>query len=185
MATILFIGEQYLKDKTVLSNNIDIELITPNIEYAQDAYIQNILGSKFYNSLQLAYSAQTLTVDETTLVALIKPALAYRATEVALPFINIQIRNKGLNKLNSENATQADFSEMKALRDTLKSRSEYYEQCIQEYLCVNGNLFSDYTSPDNPKSPDHSNSFTCDLYYGNTNSTCICGTYNCNCGCYN
>lgn len=183
MATVLFIGEQYLKDKTVLSNNIDVELITPNIEYSQDAYIQPVLGSKFYTSLQASYSAQTLNSYETELVNLIKQALAYRAAESSLPFINLQIRNKGINKLNSENAVQADIAEMKYLRETLKSRSEFYEQRIQDYLSKNGNQFPNYVSPDNPISPDKSSSFTCDLYTskGNNVYCAICGKSNCYC----
>jgi|ERR1043165_4596735 hypothetical protein len=179
MALIYFIGEQYLKDKTVLSNNIDIELITPNIEYSQDSHIQPLLGSKFYNSLQLSYSAQTLNNYEVELVNLIKPALAYRSAEASLPFINLQIRNKGINKLNSENAVQADLADMKYLRDTLQSRSEFYEKRIQDYLCLNGNHFPDYTNPDSPIAPNQSSVFDCDLYF----KPSPCGdNSNCNCG---
>lgn len=179
MASILFIGEQYLKDKTVLSNNIDIELITPNIEYSQDSHIQPILGSKFYNSLQLSYSAQTLNSYETELVALIKPALAYRSAEASLPFINLQIRNKGINKMNSENAVQADLSDMKYLRETLQSRAEFYENRIQDYLLKNGNEFADYINPDSPIAPDNRSAFSCDLYIPRT--SCTCGTETCLC----
>lgn len=184
MASILFIGEQYLKEKTVLSNNIDINLIVPNIEYSQDAYIQPLLGSKFYNSLQESYSAETLSSDEITLMNLIKPALAYRSAEASLPFINLQIRNKGINKLNSENAVQADLSEMKYLRDTLKSRAEFYESKIQDYLIKNGTLFPNYINPDTPIQPNQGSTFTCDLYLSPSSATCNCGNLHCSiCGC--
>lgn len=186
MANTLFIGEQYLKEKTVLSKNIDIDLIVPNIEFAQDNYIQSILGSTFYKSLQSTYSNQTLNVDEIDLVELIKPVLAYRASEASLPFVYMQIRNKGINKLNSENATPADFSEMKYLRELLISRSEFYEQRLINYLNLNGSKFPDYISSTSTDiAPNSSLNYDCDLFTGNYNSNNTickrCGNYQCRC----
>lgn len=187
MANILFIGEEYLKNKTVLSKNIDIDLIAPNIEFAQDNSIQTILGSTFYKSLQASYSAQTLNSDEIELMELIKQVLAYRSAEASLPFVYLQIRNKGINKLNSENATASDFSEMKYLRELLISRSEFYEQRLINYLTLNGSKFPDYISSSSIDiAPNSSLNYDCDLYtgnhYSNNNTICKrCGNYQCRC----
>lgn len=184
MANYLFIGEQYLKDKTALSNNLDIELIVPNIEYSQDAFIQNFLGSKFYNSLQEKYNLQTLNSDEIALINYIKPALAYRSAENSIPFISIQIRNKGLNKFNSENANQSDNSDMKYLRETLISRAEFYEKRLIDFLLVNGNKFEDYSSSSEMLQPNKNSPFDCDLYLNNSFNYCYkCQSYNSKCSC--
>ncbi|MBS1618071.1 MAG: hypothetical protein JST76_06110 [Bacteroidetes bacterium] len=196
MATTLFISEQYIKDKTPLGTNIDVKFILPQIEFAQDSYTQNILGSKFYKHLQASYSGQTLTTNEVELVGLIKPALAYRAAEATLPFIHIQIRNSGTVNLNADNGTvQSSISDMKYLREVLKSRAEFYENQITDYLAFNADLFPDYTNPDAEGiAPSLDTSTTCDLYfrnYGyNTNNLnnlgyCRCGNISCNGYCLN
>lgn len=189
MAKILFIGEQYLKDKTPLGKNIDVEMIVPQIEYSQDAYIQNILGEKFYSSLQDSYSAQTLNQYETELVALIKPALAYRSAETTIPFIHIQLKNKGTLNLDAESGRQSSIQDAKYLIEILKGRAEFYEQRIQDYLVNNGNQFPDYTSPNIGAGiyPDSKSTYTCDLYFKdytrpyNDKLDCGCMVGNCNC----
>lgn len=167
MATTLFISEEYIKTKTPITNNIDVKFIIPQIEFAQDTYIQNILGSKFYDSLQIAYSAQTLDVNQTYLVGLIKPALAYRAAEQAIPFIHIQIRNSGTVKLNADNQTQqSTMEEMKYVRQILVERAEFYEKQITNYLINNPILFADYIIPDYKRiAPTKETPTTCDLYF--------------------
>ncbi len=172
MASILFVGETYIKNKTPLSNNIDIHLITDSIEFAQDSVIQDILGTNLYNDLQTKYSAQTLSTIETTLVELIKPALSYASAESAMPFIQTQIRAKGLNHLDSDNATQADISYMRYLRGELKSRSEFYQQRIIKFLCNNTSSFPLYTAENTDIEASSKVPYDCDLFF-NTNS-CDC-----------
>jgi len=174
MATTLFIGEQYLRQYTVLSANLDVNLIVPNIEYAQDAYTQNILGSKFYNTLQNDYAVSftggtPMSSGETTLIMLIKPALAYRAIQSSVKLIYSQIRAKGFNHLKSEDATPSMYNEVKDLEAMFKDRAELYEKKVLTYLWQNGNQFADYLLPDNPLYPQKETSFECDLYTGKAN----------------
>lgn len=180
MATVLFIGEQYLKDFTPASNNLDIEQVKPHIEYSQDAYTQDVLGTNLYNDLQTKYSGQTLSTIEQQLVLLIKPALAYRSLEATIPFINTQIRNKGLVNQNSENAVQAEMDRMRYLRDESKNRAEFYEQRVVTFLCNNKASFPLYTADNDDIDPSNKNSYDCDIYY--TDYSCNCQDKN-NCGC--
>ena len=182
MAIILLIGEQYLKEKTPLSNNIDIELLKSNIEFAQDSSIQDILGTNLYNDIQVKYSAQTLSSIEIDLVNLIKPTLAYRSAEQSMPFINAQIRNKGINQLNSENATQADIGYMRYLREELRSRAEFLSQRVIKFLCNNSDSFPLYTTSNEDIEPSKKDGYTdFDLYF--PTNTCGCSSSSsCNCG---
>ena len=146
---VYFISETYIRENTVFNQNLDIKDIVQNIDPAQDMFIQPILGTTFYESLLNSYSAQTLTVDETTLVMHIKPALAYRAAEMALPFIQYQIKNKGPQSQFGDNSAQVDQTVLSYLRNELKNRAEFYETRLKNYLCQNSNLFSGYTSNNN------------------------------------
>ena len=146
MATtnIDFISETYIRENTVLNQNLDIKDIVNNINVAQDMYIQPILGTNFYNELLTKYSNQTLTADETDLVLHIKPGLAYRASEMSLPFIQYQIKNKGPQTQSGDNSDSVDTGVLGYLRNELSNRAEFYEQRLVNYLCDNKDLFDGY-----------------------------------------
>lgn len=138
MSQQLFISESYIKENTPLSQNVDIKDILPNIEPAQIMYIEAIVeeqyGETFYEHLLDAYSAQTLSSDEETLVLLIKPALAYRAAEMSLPFIDTQIKNKGLQYQSGDFSAAVEIERMKYLRNELKNRAEAYTSKLVKYM---------------------------------------------------
>ena len=190
MALLLFIGEEYLKQTTPITENVDTKFIGSQIAFAQDAYIQEIIGEKMYGTLQAAYSAQTLDQYQTAIMLLIKPALAYRTATRILPFIHIQIKNKGTLNLDAESGKQSSLSDMKYLMEILKDSAEFYEQRIQDYLVVNGNNFPDYINPVMVGiRPDIKAAFTSDLYFKDysknwfNNSLCVyCNCVDCICG---
>ena len=51
MARVFLISEAALKKNSVINNNVDGMYILPAIEYAQDAGLQPLLGTKLYNKL--------------------------------------------------------------------------------------------------------------------------------------
>ena len=147
--TIDFVSESYLRENTVFNQNLDIKDIVQNIGPAQDMHIQPVLGTNFYNDLLNSYSAQTLTANEIILVGHIKPALAYRAAEMALPFIQYQIKNKGPQTQNGDNSNSVDNTVLSYLRNELQNRAEFYETRLTKYLNANSSLFSGYTNDNN------------------------------------
>jgi hypothetical protein len=52
MATALFISEDFLKDNTQVSKNVDVKYIREAILWAQDSEIQTVLGTSFYEELK-------------------------------------------------------------------------------------------------------------------------------------
>ncbi len=163
---IYFISETYIKENTPLSQNIDVKDILPHIQPAQDLHIQDILGSNFYNYLWTAYSGQTLTANEETLVTKIKPALAYRAAEMALPFIQYQVKNKGIQTQFGDNSVGVGMSELSYLRNELKNRAEFYSVRVVEYLKENSSLFSGYTTNNTTDiDPDKSSPYNCGIVF--------------------
>ena len=52
MENVLLVSEQRMKQWTSLDNNIRIDVLTPPILQAQDLYIQDTLGTPFYNRLK-------------------------------------------------------------------------------------------------------------------------------------
>ncbi len=66
--TALLVSEQRLKQWTQLDDNVRLNEITPFILQAQDIYLQDSLGTKFYTRIKNGIIADDLTVNEKTLL---------------------------------------------------------------------------------------------------------------------
>ena len=51
MANVLFISEAYLKNNTLIDDNVDQRLLLPSIKVSQDMRLHPILGTPFYEDL--------------------------------------------------------------------------------------------------------------------------------------
>ena len=163
MANVLFISEARLKSLTAVHDNVEPNDLMPYVLQAQDIYVQDILGTKFYNSLKAAVAGTSLTTPETTLINdYISPALANYALYLAIPTLNYKFRNKSILNPSSEESLNTGFDEMKYLRENVLDTAQFYMTRTQEYICDNSTDFPDYTSPGsdgmmpNPRSPYNS-----------------------------
>lgn len=144
-----FISENYIKTKTPLSKNIDPADILNNVEAAEQLWLANILGKYFYTELLAKFNSQTLNSDETALVELIKPAVAYRAAAESVIFLTGQIKNKGIQTQNGENSNSVDESFMFKVEGRIRGRAEFFENLVRAHLKEYKDLFPDYTSENN------------------------------------
>jgi hypothetical protein len=161
MLDVLFVSEEYIRENTVFNNNVDIKTIEQSALDAQNMHIQPILGTTFYEELQLAYSAQTLNPDEIILMGYIKPCVAYNAASMTLPFLTYQIQNKGPQTLSGDFSGPIDSSAFHFLRKEIQNRAEFYTQRLVAYLCKNANLYPSYISSENASNdmaPNHQKS---------------------------
>ena len=60
MANVLFISEAYLKNNTLIDDNVDQRIILPSIKNAQNMRLHPILGTPFYEDLKAKIVAGTL-----------------------------------------------------------------------------------------------------------------------------
>ena len=64
---VILVSQGKLKAFTTINENVDVELLLPNIQIAQD-YLAITTGTKLLEHLLLAVSGGTLTTDEVTLL---------------------------------------------------------------------------------------------------------------------
>jgi len=147
-----FITLAWLKAYTPVSANIDETLIFPFVPTSADMWIQPILGTYFYQDLLAKYNAQTLNVDETALVAIIKPAVAWRTASEAPIGLTFQLKNKGLQTQNSDNSESVDLADAEAVELKYVKKAEFYENQLKKYIHKNQDLFPAYLSEDNDDS---------------------------------
>lgn len=187
----LFIGTQYLRDNTIINDNVDAKVLQPIIRSAQTKYIQQTIGTSLYDKMiELVDDANPSNpipvpitgVYKTLLEDYIIPVLMQYSIYEAIPFMNFKFRNKSISKQSSDNSTPADLSELSYIRDNVLQTAQFYSERMSKYLCNNGTLFPEYTSNDD-LNPNTQNYFSgifipkrrCnwingyDGYYGNNN----------------
>lgn len=160
-----FLGQTYLKTRTPITANVQVEELVPFLATASDMWIQPILGTEYYDYLLLAYNAQTLTPDEETLVNKIKPCVAWRAGADAVIGISLALKNKGVQKQNSDNSVEVDDSTIKFLAAHYTQKAETYESFLIKWLEENKDLYAGFTATSNknsvikPQKGDNLNSY--------------------------
>jgi len=153
---IYFVTENYLKSSTPITQNVSATDIMPFIKPSASGWMQNILGTYFFNHLLTAYNAQTLTTDEEALVQKIQPAVAWRAVVDCVLGLTYQLKNKGLQKQNGDNS------------EAPEQKAEFYESMVRKYLKMNKDLFPEYTSKlnkDSELAPQQDDNFNSDMFF--------------------
>lgn len=146
--TALLVSEQRFKQWTQLDDNVRMNEITPFILQAQDIYMQNTLGTKFYDRLKAGIIANNLTADEQTLLKdYIGPALMQYALYLMMPSIKYKFVNQGIVSGTSEGTTPTTLDELQYLRQATLDTAEFYNKRIIKYFFDNPNMFPDYQNP--------------------------------------
>lgn len=175
MADALWLDEDYLMENSVIASNSDLKVITPNIIFAQDAYIKPLLGTTLFNIVQAEINTQTYTARITTLLQyhIYKVLLNYTLAESAHDFA-YRWMNKGLMQKNSENSQPISAAQLKDIRERFKNRAEIFENRAKLYLIqysttypeyYNGNTTLDEIQP-------NKNSFRTGIYLGDDDCGC-------------
>jgi len=153
MTTIKFISTDYLKENTILEMNVDDSKLTPLIIRCQRMYLQQTLGSSFYNHLSDAVANSTLTTAETNLIKdFIQPMVAEYVVYEAIPQTHFKMTNKGNVKQNSEWSESSQLDEIKYMRNAIKDSAEFFATRLAKYLCDNSEDFpawNNRTLPEN------------------------------------
>lgn len=165
MARYLFVNELYIKQFTPIGDLVQYTEIEPKLHLAQDTYIQDFLGSNFYNYLQESAINNTLNPDELELVSLIRPALAWRVASKTLPYLHYQIKNKGVQQQRGEYTDPADLSVIRFLKGDLDTDADFYSQRLVNWLCKNRNLFPEFKFDNSDDISPKNNDYDCGLQF--------------------
>ncbi len=170
---IYFINETELKDLTPLSSNVPIEQLKNDFIIAQIQDIKPILGVALYDELDAAVQADTTTTDQDTLLAKIKPALAYFILNKSLSWMCYNISAKGVQKKTSDGGEVLTKSELESLRTEANNYAEFFAIELRTYLEANKSLYSNYRTYPLSKSRIYKSG----VYFG------AYGKRSCTCGC--
>ena len=154
MSKALFITTKDLKQRSIISGNVDPDKIVQFIEVAQDTHIQNYLGGKLYKKIQTLITGGTLNdaanADYKTLLdTYIKPMLIWFAQADYIPFAAFQIGNGGVYKHRSENSDGASMEEINMLTSKAQETAEFYSRRFMDYMDHYSYLYPEYLESSN------------------------------------
>lgn len=149
METVLLVSEQRMKNWTNLDKNIRIDVLTPSILNAQEIYIQDSLGTKFFVRLKEGVRDNNLTADESAFLKdYVGPTLMQYALYQLLPNLKYKMVEKGLLNGTSEETGQTTLEELQYLRETTLETAQFYDERMREFLKDYPNMFQEWKTWD-------------------------------------
>ncbi len=152
MSYTLYIDEQFLKDRTNISQNVDDKLIIPSILKCQDKEITEFIGKTIDNELKQAIDSTTFTPLQEELLDLIQKALAEFVCHTLYLDIFMRWQNKGASSPNIENGQLTEYKLLQLARQEALNNGEFYRDKIRCFLIDNKDTFP--TFKENKKSYD-------------------------------
>ena len=148
MANVLFISETFLKDNTLLHENIDFKYLRPVVLMCQDIHIQHKIGTTLYDELKTQITASSLTAANLTLLEdYIQPSLLYWVQAEAPTAISYKFLNKGLHQQSSENSSNASLDEINFIQHKYRDKAEWYTERLVNFLLENSTNYPAYANP--------------------------------------
>ena len=170
MARVLLISEKTLKSNGVINNNVDGMYILPAIEYAQDAGLQPIIGTKLYNKLMDLVadgSIQQTTDYKVLLDEYVTPYLLNKVTaDIQIP-LNYKLRNQGVVQNQADNTIVPTMKDLQYVIQNYEYKAVFYGNRLSDYLMANKSKFTEYSKVDS-SADMHSNpnSYKTNIYLG-------------------
>lgn len=141
----LFIGETVLKDNSVLQNNIDAKLLKPSIQWAQDAVVQNLLGTRLYRELQRQIYEADIEEDYKDLLDnYIEPLMIYAVLGEVPDQLLIKMMNLTVGTTTEEQISSSSIRATSYLKEQYKNKMKFYAKRLNDYLHWNTDKFPEY-----------------------------------------
>lgn len=142
----LLITEDYLKKTTPIGDNVDMKVITPDIEWVQDAFIRPLLGQDLYERVLLETTpSQTLSDEIKALVDdFVLKVMRWYITAEAVRSLKYRFTNVGVMVSTSTNGTAIDAEAEKREIDKWCSRAERYAEMMQDFIYENQGDYPEY-----------------------------------------
>ena len=143
MAIALFVSEQFIKDTTVIDENVDMKLIRDTIELCQEKYVLPLVGTGIYNQIQSQITSSTVSADNVTLLdTYIQKALKYWVLYEGVDVFTFKFQNKSIVKKNSENSSPIDLEDIRRIMEKWRTNAEMYSQRVTDFLIANSTSYT-------------------------------------------
>jgi hypothetical protein len=164
---IYFVTEQFIKDNTAITQNVDAKDLAPFIPMAVKTYVQPILGFNFTNDLLVKFNNGTTSAEEDELIEFIQYMTALWAAYDAIPNISFRVSNKGIQSQSGDYSASEGIAAVEYIRTNVQKFAYIYENNMRKFLALNKDSFPLYLdelnkeiqAPDKDNSPQSSITF--------------------------
>jgi hypothetical protein len=142
---VLWITEDYVKDNSILNENVDWRLAQPILILVQDQYIHPILGTALFDEIaDEIYAGSVSTNNQTLLDRYIRKVIMWYLMSELVPILKYRMRNKGVMTSNSENSQPASLEEIQKIQNDFKNKAEWYSEMCTKFLRENSSTYTNY-----------------------------------------
>lgn len=148
MAQTFFISVQYVKENSIVDENVDEKYIRIAIQKAQKNFILYFIGTGLYNEIASQIQANTLSGLNTTLLdSYIAPCLlSYTLVELS-PFLLYKMSNRNLGVKDADKMTATDWATMDKVMERFENDAQLEAKKLRDYLLENQTQYPLYYSP--------------------------------------
>lgn len=170
MAKILLVSEATLKKNSVINNNVDGLYLLPAIEFAQDAGLQPIIGTRLYSKLMDLVETGEIsgaTDYKFLLDEYITPYLINKVTaDIQIP-LAYKVRNQGVVQQTGENTSVPSLKDAQYVEQHYENQAMFYANRLTDYLCANCSKYPEYHTIDScADMPSNSKAYNTGIYLG-------------------
>jgi hypothetical protein len=141
---IYYVTEDFLKNKTPITQNVSAKDLAPFIEMTVKTYVQPILGYNFNRELLEKFNDETLSPIETELVEFIQFVTAFYAVYDAIPSLTFRISNKGIQSQFGDYQNSEGVATVTYLQNNMLKFAKVHESNLRAFLDLNRNSFPTY-----------------------------------------
>ena len=161
---IYFVTEQFIKNNTHITQNVDAKDLAPYLPMAVKTYVQPILGYNFTNHLLTAFNGGTTTAEEDELINFIQFVVAFYSAYDAIPNLSFRVSNKGLQSQSGDYSASEGIQIVEYIRNNVLKFAKVYEGNFRAFLDLNKENYPEYLAELNKqiKAPDENVNFKTD-----------------------
>lgn len=148
MAQTFFISVQYVKENSIVDENVDEKYIRIAIQKAQKNFILYFIGTGLYNEIASQIQSNTLSGLNTTLLdSYIAPCLlSYTLVELS-PFLLYKMSNRNLGVKDADKMTATDWATMDKVMERFENDAQLEAKKLKDYLLENQTQYPLYFNP--------------------------------------
>lgn len=170
MARVFLVSEATMKKNSVVNNNVDGMYLLTAIEFAQDAGLQPIIGTKLYNKLMDLVENGSITGStdyKYLLDEYITPYLVNKVTaDIQIP-LSFKLRNQGVVQQTDANTYVPSMKDIQYVIQNYENKANFYSNRLSDYLRANRSKYTEYCSVDScADMPSNKDAYNTGIFLG-------------------
>lgn len=139
------IDEQYIKNNSLIADNLDSKYLRSAVETAQIQHLQATIGSQLYDKLLNEIDTDTVSEDDAELLEeYIKPFLLHLVlADIIIP-LQYKFRNAGMVGNTDERLQRSSLEEANWLQQYYMDKAHFFGNRLFNFLVANTSRYKDF-----------------------------------------